>query len=125
MAQSRNTQTSSRVRVAQRVKGRFPRDVRIVAMGLAPEDLQVLTPRARKLTKEDLVKMWAGKETEETLALTTTDINSIRSAFSGQIANEIPFGLDQSLQAGDINCCCCCCPCCCAEAVTAPVSRPA
>lgn len=102
--------------VIKRVKGRLPLDTSISEM-LGGQKGR-LTDRAAKLSKGDLVDLWKGKATSTTRGLTTSDIDSIRGAFAGQIGTKPIAGL--AAAAGDINCCCCCCPCCCAETVQEP-----
>lgn len=108
--------TLNRAALAQlKLTKRLSPAVNIENMGLTPEAIAALTPAAKALTKDDLVKLGNGQLTSATRGLTVKDVGSIRTAFGtgyapGKIGN----------LAADVSCCCCT-PCCCAVAVNAPV----
>lgn len=89
----------------------------ITGLGLTPEGTAKLTPRAKLLTKKDLIDLGQGTiSTPNTQGLTVTDVASIREAFGTEFR---PALGKPGLNAADVSCCCCT-PCCCAAAVSPP-----
>src|SRR5579883_547576 len=107
-----------------------PMDTPITELGLAPEDVEKLTPAAKKLTKADLMKL-GGWDNEDdavqgygsfgtlsaapSLGLGVNDVQSINSTFSARMTSTGGIrGLGGTtgpvVSSGDYNCCCC--PCC-------------
>jgi hypothetical protein len=92
---------------------------------LLPADkAKLLTPKAAKLTRADLVAMHDAAANnmldafEKKHGLTAADIASINKAFVGYGSHDNL----KKMRAQNITCCTCCCPCCtCAAAVTLPV----
>jgi hypothetical protein len=96
---------------------------------LTEEEIALLTPRAREVTKRDLITLARGLANQEELAeeelalsLTMQDINSIQEAFAN-------YGVGRFEGRGDLGVACCCCsccfPCCCtASSVVKPVIKP-
>lgn len=80
-----------------------------IAEYLPREKANLLTSRARNVSKEDLLALDQGKRTAATASLTVKDLNSLKTAFGSNRASAHlpPSG----------SCCCCCddgaCCCCC------------
>jgi hypothetical protein len=112
---------------------------------LTAEEIAQLTPRARELTKRDLITLGRARANQEELAaeemaldLTVQDINSIQQAFAnygvGRFeglggTQQSSVGCDPTCTCGptcctSCGCCCCCIPCCCASSVVKPVIKP-
>ncbi len=118
-------------------------------LGLTRDDIEKLSPRARQLTKGDLLALM-GAATDEQAAeaflltgagttlpkprrtaavedLTVRDRATLGEAFGGfqdrmAVSLRLRTGrsIDAALEVGDINCCCCPCTCCCAVSVAKP-----
>lgn len=118
-------------------------------LGLTAEELDQLSPRARRLTKGDILALMGTSRaddaakvfivtkgnllpkpmvTERVKDLTIADRASLGAAF-GRVARDLTpqietgkgFDTDfDRISVGDINCCCCPCTCCCAAAVAEP-----
>jgi hypothetical protein len=96
----------------------------ITAMVL-PSQLPMLSPAARKLTKQDLLALggWGvPRKAPSQLGLTTKDIQTIREVFSVRLVGGA--SLDEEPEAWSVSCCSCT-PCCCAAAVKEPMRRVA
>ncbi len=108
-----------------RVQGRIPRATNITHLGISAQAASGLTPKAKTLTKSDLVALGGpnGAARSAQLGLTVKDINSIKQAFSGPLhIGGVGHGGD--LAAMDVSCCCCT-PCCCAAASMEPLEATA
>jgi hypothetical protein len=119
------------------------------ALGVTDEEFAELSPRARRLTKGDLLAL-IGASTDEQAAtafvvtggantlpsprrtrmvseLTIRDRATLGEAFGrvqGDLAANLPTrtgaSIAEAIEIGDINCCCCPCTCCCAVSVAKP-----
>ena len=91
----------------------LPAKTTLDKMGLPPATFKKLSPAAKKLTKGDLVALWADQTTARAGAVTLKDINIIKKGFGEQVGTGSPVAMDIY---------CCCCPCCCATAVVEPAT---
>ena len=94
----------------------FTADTPISEMLVRESDADRLSDAAKNLVKSDLVFMGSDMQTPQTINLSTSDINSIKHAFSHDrhVHEEEKFGSSDDTS-------CCCTPCCCATAVVKPV----
>jgi len=84
----------------------LPMTTPLAKLGLAPEELKLLSPGAKKLTKADLVAMMSGEFPAAAQGLTVRDLHGITQVY----ALRAKAGTSTS---GGGGCCCCCIACCC------------
>lgn len=115
--------------------GNLPGDTPVTKMGLSEQEIEILSPRARKLTKEQLVNLGRFTRThheltensllekfdaEYNLDLSVEDVHSLYDAFHDSDQRRLSGA---PLEVAGACCCCTCTPCCSctASVVTQPV----
>ncbi|SHN45406.1 hypothetical protein [Cryptosporangium aurantiacum] len=106
--------------------GTMPLDIPIFKM-LTPDQAALLSPKAKTLTKGDLLALQgsgAGDKMRE-LGLTFDDLKSVEEAFHQRFAvnglEEMEAAMQTDTGDGGVSCCCCtpCCSCCAAAVAPA------
>jgi hypothetical protein len=97
---------------------RLPNSTRLTKLGFTAAQLKGLSPRAKSLTRSDLVSLVDKPQTAPAkLRLTFQDLQGLH-ALAAAAAKKTTTGGGGSGDGG-IRCCCCiaCCCCCCAVSV--------
>lgn len=101
----------------------FSNTTPISKMGFTDLELKVLSPRARKLTRSELVSLVEKPGTAPAaLALTFKDLQGLHSVAVNALKKPTTGGGGSG--DGGIRCCCCIACCCCCCAVSVPQPKP-
>lgn len=98
---------------------RLPNSTRITKLGFTATELKGLSPRAKRLSRSDLIQLATKPDTAPAkLNLTFRDLQGLH-AIAAKAAKGTTTGGGGGGDGG-IRCCCCiaCCCCCCAVSVT-------
>jgi len=93
----------------------------VAKLGFTAKELEVLSPRAKKLTRGNLLQLATNPQTAPAeLKLTFQDLQGLHNLATTALKKGTTTGGGGSGDGG-IRCCCCiaCCCCCCAVAVKA------
>lgn len=97
---------------------RLPNSTTLTKLGFTATDLKGLSPRAKRLTRADLLQLATNPSTAPAkLNLSFRDLQGLHAVAAEAVKTGGGGGGD-----GGIRCCCCvaCCCCCCAVSVTEP-----
>lgn len=95
----------------------------LTRMGFTDQELKVLSPRVRKLTRPDLLSLIEKPTTAPaTLNLTFQDLQGLNAVAVAALKKPGTTTGGGGSGDGGIRCCCCiaCCCCCCAVSVAQP-----
>jgi hypothetical protein len=102
----------------RRGNGPLPLSARVKDFShLSADEIRLLTPAARLLTKKDLLLLAGEEFTPATRRLRVEDLHSLQEVFGKN-------SLKLATKGGGFYCCCCCCAlcCCCSAASVRPAN---